>query len=393
MREKFNQLKDENKILIMVALFSIAIGIWGNFKQLWLQANNLEVTTISNIISLASLLCAGTMVIIAKRVKLNNIKEFIAISLLIKIVTSSCLLLCNNTGNIAWVKVLIIIDIIVEKVIITSIYPFMITIRKDDKLYSKRKLVEYLFKDVGILIGGILIGRSLGGILVDYNFFLGIAVIFLIISFIVCLNIKQAKVIEEEQTDMLAYIKKNKIVRNYLIYIFTAGIAISTGLGLKMLMFTNLLNFSPQMATGYFLIIGLAADVVGIIALRYLTPKNDYLTITIKFMIRMIGYSIAFLTKSSMIALIAITWSILISTAYENKSDAPYINMVGNTYQLQFSYLRYIVQIIAEAIGIYFAGITYCFGITAMLGASSLLMIPQIIIAYYLVYQKKQKTA
>lgn len=38
------KIKDENKILIMLAFFSISIGLWGNFRQLWLQDNNFSVT-------------------------------------------------------------------------------------------------------------------------------------------------------------------------------------------------------------------------------------------------------------------------------------------------------------------------------------------------------------
>lgn len=37
MKEKFKQLKEEKKILIMLAFYSISIGVWTNFKELWLQ--------------------------------------------------------------------------------------------------------------------------------------------------------------------------------------------------------------------------------------------------------------------------------------------------------------------------------------------------------------------
>lgn len=36
--------------------------------------------------------------------------------------------------------------------------------------------------------------------------------------------------------------------------------------------------------------VGLIADGIGIIALKYFTPKNDYLTLTIKFGIRYLVY-------------------------------------------------------------------------------------------------------
>lgn len=42
MKEKLSKIKDENKILIMLAFYSIAIGLWGNFRQLWLQENSLD---------------------------------------------------------------------------------------------------------------------------------------------------------------------------------------------------------------------------------------------------------------------------------------------------------------------------------------------------------------
>ena len=109
-------------------------------------------------------------------------------------------------------------------------------------------------------------------------------------------------------------------------------IAMSTALGLKMLTLTNYFNFSDSLATNYLLIVGLIADTIGIIALKYLTPKNDYLTLTIKFGIRFLGYVIAFFSSSITFTLIAITWSILISTAYENICDGPYVWAICSIY-------------------------------------------------------------
>lgn len=46
--------KKENQILIMLAFFSISIGIWGNFRQLWLQDNGFNISQISIILSLGT---------------------------------------------------------------------------------------------------------------------------------------------------------------------------------------------------------------------------------------------------------------------------------------------------------------------------------------------------
>lgn len=44
MKESKLKLTNENKILIMLSFFSISIGLWGNFKQLWLEENSFTVT-------------------------------------------------------------------------------------------------------------------------------------------------------------------------------------------------------------------------------------------------------------------------------------------------------------------------------------------------------------
>lgn len=215
-----------------------------------------------------------------------------------------------------------------------------------------------------------------------------ISILFLILSFVTILNIK-TKVEEEKNSNLkeaLSYMIKDKIQRNYLGYVLISETAMNTGLGLKMLMLTNQLGFSDGNATNYLLLIGLIADVVGILALKYFTPKNSYLTVTIKFGIRFWLYFMAFLSDNLVSCFIAITWSILISTAYENVVDAPYINRIPNEYQLIFTNYRYIVKAIGTSIGLFFAGIVYPFGISNMLGLSAFFMIFQMTYAYYLVY-------
>lgn len=163
----------------------------------------------------------------------------------------------------------------------------------------------------------------------------------------------------------------------------------STALGLKMLTLTNYFAFSDSVATNYLLTVGLIADGIGILALKYLTPKNDYLTITIKFGIRFMGYVIVFILNNLMITLIAITWSLLISTAYENICDGVYINRVENDYQLSFANIRYIIRFLGEAIGVYFCGRMYEIGLEYMFGLSAIFMIFQIGLAYYLIHLRR----
>lgn len=342
MGEKFKKLKEENKILVMLAFFSISIGLWTNFKQLWLQDNNLEVEKISQILSVSGLFCVIALILFAKKVSLKNIQKVITIALLAKAIILIILATLNHTQNKNSIEILIILDAILENLIVISIYPLIVTVKKENKLYSKRKLVEYLFKDIGILIGGVLIGKAILGIVVDYNACLAMSIVFLILSFITISNIKPIVTIEKPTSfkKSLKFVIKDKIQRNYYVYILFSETAMNTGLGLKMLMLTNQIGFSDANATNYLLIVGLLADAIGIFILKYLTPKNDYLTITLKFGIRFWFYTMAFLSNNLTSCLIAISWSILISTAYENVVDAPYVNRIPNEYQILFTNYR-----------------------------------------------------
>lgn len=387
-----NKIKEENKMLIMLAFFSISVGLWGNFRQLWLQDNNFAVTNISNILSIGTFISCVIIALIGKYVKLDKLKNMLVIVLIVKLINMIWLYTLNHTMYIQLINLSIIIDIVTEYIIITSIYPLITTIVKTETIYSKRRLTEYLFRDIGILFGGIFIGKSIEGLVVNYNICLLIANIFLLLSFTVLLNIKVNNSTNNKHEDIsLKNIFKDKILNLFSLYILIGTIAMSTALGLKMLTLTNYFKFSDNVATNYLLIVGLLADIFGIIALKYLTPKNDYITITIKFGIRFFAYVIAFISNNIVISLIAITWSIFISTSYENICDAVYINRLENKYQLSFSNICHIIRFLGEAIGVYLCGLMYEIGLRYMLGLSALLMIFQISLAYYLIYLRKRE--
>lgn len=385
--------KNENKILLMLAFFSISIGLWNNFRQLWLEDNSFSVSNISNIISFGTLISVIAIAFIGKYVKLNKLKNTLLIVLILKFVNMLFLYFFNKSNLLLFINILIIIDIATEYITITSIYPLITILKKNGTLYSKRRLTEYLFRDVGILFGGIFIGKTISGFLIDYNVCLIISNVFLLVSIFIMSTIKldTNNEVIKDKSSCLKFVLKNKIMYLYLIYTLLGTIAMSTALGLKMLTLTNYFNYSDNLATVYLLVIGLLADIFGIVALKYLTPKNDYLTITIKFGIRFIWYILAFISNSLIITIIAISWSIFISTAYENICDAVYINRLDNKYQLSFSNICHIIRFLGESIGVFLCGMMYEIGLRYMFGLSALFMIFQIGLAYYLISLRKKE--
>lgn len=383
--------KTENKILIILLLFSISIGLWNNFRQLWMQDNGLNPTEISQIISFGTLFCVIGILIFSKYIKLDKIKNFITIALFLKVINLVILFFINHTSLSSFINLSIISDIIIERLIIISIYPLIVTIKKSNTLYSKRKLVEYTGRDLGVLVGGFIIGRTILGIVFNYNVCLFISIVFSIISLLILVKVKVENVETKPSKDnIFKYIFTNQFRRTYIIYYLIGQIAYSTALGLKMLTLTNYLNFSDSAATQYFLVIGLLADLIGIIALKFLTPKNDSITITIKFGIRFIGYSFAFLSNNMIVIILAMSWSLLISTAYENVTDAPYINSIELDKQLAFTNLRYMIGSLGEAIGTFLCGIMYAMGLRYMFGLSAFFMLAQLTLAYVLIHQRRK---
>lgn len=188
------------------------------------------------------------------------------------------------------------------------------------------------------------------------------------------------------------YIRERKNLKYYLAYIAIGNISYSTVLGLRMLLVTDKLNFTPERATFYFLILGLIADLIGILALAKFTPKSTKLAITIKFGLRFVLYVLVAIIGNITIAVIAVACSILVSTMYENKTDAPTINSVDKHMLLAFSNIRLIFTIIGESIGIYICGLLYNYGIQVIFGVSSLFMFFQILLCYKVINLNEKKS-
>lgn len=392
-RHKSLSVRTANRILVMLAFFSISAGLWANFRQLWLQENGYSASDISTLTGIATFLSVGGILLVGWKLKPASLKSFMTGILAFRLLNSAVQFGLNGTGQTLLIDLCTMIEIFTGYMIVASVYPLLTTIMKSNKIYSKRKLVEYLFRDVGVLIGGILIGQGLTGLGVDYNVCLAVSMVFLALAMLVMFRIKlrptesSAKV----SKSALRYVLKSKVQTCYMLYAFLSSTSFATALGLKMLVLTNQLDFSASTATNYLLVGGFVGDILGIIALRYFTPKNDYITITLKFGIRLGAYVIAVLVNNPFVFLLAFTWAMLSETAYEDVSDGCYINLVDNRHQLGYNTIKHVMNYLGEATGVLFCGWMYNFGLTAILGLAAFIMIFQMGIAYYLIHLRRRQ--
>jgi hypothetical protein len=144
MEYQMNKTNNENKILLMLAFFSISIGLWNNFRQLWLQDNGFTVTNISNILSIGTFISVIAIAFIGKYIKLDKLKKTISIVLIIKFINMLVLYYLNQTNLINYIYISIVIDIITEYIIITSIYPLITIIQKKWDIIQQKKINRIL---------------------------------------------------------------------------------------------------------------------------------------------------------------------------------------------------------------------------------------------------------
>ncbi len=385
-------------IFIMLAFLSISFGLWKNFRLLWIESNGVEISDISKMISMGALFTCVTIFFTTMKVPIQWIKKLLFYSIFLKLIMMILLFIGNQMLDVKPIASLIIFDVVLDNIIALSIYPLLSTITKKDRLYSKRKLIEYIFRDVGVFIGGFLIGKTLSGVLVDYNICLMIAIFFLLISFFVLFLIKLPDDIEEEEEPETSnlraffnYVKDKKVFLFYFLYTFIGNTSYNIGLGMQMLVMTNLLSFSSGNATYFFLIVGICADIFGVLALWKLTPKSDYLSVFFKFGVRMIGYTLIFLTNNPAVAVAAIFVSLFVSTAFENRTDGVYINLVETKYQLSFANIHYLVARLGESLGLFLVGILFSYGLYAIYGVAAAIGFGQVGLGFYLVWLRKKK--
>ncbi len=111
----------------------------------------------------------------------------------------------------------------------------------------------------------------------------------------------------------------------------------------------------------------------------------------LKFGVRGIFLAVAFLSNNNFLCFLALTWTLLSSTAYENVSDGYYINAVDNRHQLKYNTLRYVVHHLGIALGTFLCGQMFQFGPGPIFGLSAFVIIFQLAAGFCLIHLRRNK--
>lgn len=356
--KKYLRLSNEDILMIVLACVCFSLGIWINYKQLWLESVGFDVTQISRILSVA-LICSAVITFIisllSTKVKVKNVIMF---SILFRAVSMSVLLFTSNPFII---KTCMLLSIMCETIFALAIYPLIATVNKSDEAYRKHILISYIAKDAAIVFCGLALGIVVGKFVFDLNSCLFLAIMFSLVGAIILLLFEKESVKKKEKDDsLIKQIKKifsNRINNDYLLVQFVSNIPYGIIFGLIMLILTKYISLDVSYASIF--IIG--CNIAGSFLATFVATKSKKMSIKtaviIKYGIRTITYALAFLSNNLILILISIIYAYIPARSFDDVINGRFINKIDTNGLFLFGNVRYFIINLGEGVGIFLAGI------------------------------------
>lgn len=381
---KGNNTKDENILMIVYALICFSVGVWSNYRQLWLSEFGFSVTEISRIFSVA-LICSAIISFIISifsvRVKVKNV-VFLSI-----IFRSISMLMLFVTKDVFLIKTSTLLCIMSDVIFSISFYPMLTFVTKTDESYRKKTLIEYIAKDIGIISCGLLIGVTIEKYIFNYNTCLIIAIISCMLSGFILLffngeekhNRKEKLTLKKSFKEILS----SKINRTFLYNQLIINISYAIVFDLIMIILTGYIKFEVSFASVFIIICNVAANVVNMLINKFGKKLSIKSSSIIKFGIRTLGYIVAFVLNDITGFIIAIVIGFLTSRILEDKVTGSFLQLIDEEKQFLHSNIRYFISCVGEGIGAFIAGLLLSISFKYIfLGAATLTLIQTIIQVY-----------
>ena len=383
MIKRIRNAGNEKVLLLVLFLMAFSVGIWGNYRQLWLKDKLFTVTEISRIFSVALICSAVISFVVSLFSSKIKIKNVILESLFLRTIAMILLLFTNNTFVI---KMGILLTIMCEVIFSVSYYPLLAHINKTDEMFKKMALVDYISRDIGIISCGILLGISIRNIpLLTYQGCLIIALSANILSGLVLLLFKYKEKVSIEHGLLLKSFKniiKDKTNKLYFISVLFIDISYGIIFDLMMLILTGkeYINFEVSFASIFIIVCNFLGSVFCSIINKYSNKMSFNLGIFIKFGTRVLSFIIAYLTNDINAFIIAIVISYITSRLLEDKSTGTFLKRIKNEDQFLFGNIRYFIGCLGEGIGAFLAGILIVISFKNIFLGASITTIIQIIL-------------
>ena len=355
--KKFCNINDENVLMIVLAFISFSIGIWSNYRQLWLKSIGFDIVSISRILSVALICSAIISFVISIFSTKVKIKSVTLMCIIFRAIALSILLVNRNTYII---KICMLLSIMCDVMFSISYYSLLSIVNKGESAYRKQNLISYLAKDTGIISCGLLIGITIGNRIFDYNSCLFIALISSLMGAFILILFNQDKYYKKRNVlpikKALKNLYKSKINNYFLFTQLIMNISYGIVFGIMMLILTNYINFSVSVASIFIIVCNLLGSIACSLFIKHGKDLSNYASIFIKYGTRALIYLIAFLTNNIVFFVIAIIVAHITGRILDDKINGVYVRKIDTNSQFLFGNIRYFVLSLGEGIGTYLAG-------------------------------------
>lgn len=355
--KKFCNINDENVLMIVLAFISFSIGIWSNYRQLWLKSIGFDVVSISRILSVALMCSAIISFVISIFSTKVKIKSVTLMCIIFRAIALSILLVNRNTYII---KICMLLSIMCDVMFSISYYPLLSIVNKGESAYRKQNLISYLAKDTGIIFCGLLVGITIGNRIFDYNSCLFIAIISSLMGAFILILFNQDKYYKKRNIlpikKALKNLYKSKINNYFLFTQLIMNISYGIVFGIMMLILTNYINFSVSVASIFIIVCNLLGSIACSLFIKHGKDLSNYASIFIKYGTRALIYLIAFLINNIVFFVIAIIVAHITGRILDDKINGVYVRKIDTNSQFLFGNIRYFVLSLGEGIGTYLAG-------------------------------------
>ncbi len=378
--KKYFNISNKKVLIISLALMSFSIGIWNNYRGIWLKSNIFLLTDVGNIISCA-LICSSIIIIIITLISSKiRIKKLIIEIMHIRINSLFILLITNN---IFIIILCVILSIICEVIFSLSFYPLLSFEDNSDLMYRKKSVVEYFSMDIGIIFCGFLLGLFA----FNYDHCLLLSLISSILSLIILNFYNNNSFLRHKDNNSLKVAIKNilsiKSNKLFLLSSFFAKISYGIVFDLMIIILINNLYFDDLSSSIYIII----NNMIGNFLCLFLNKINNKITINngilIKFGTRVIFYLFAFIFNKKLVFILSISISYITSKILDNKVTGVFIRENKNKDKFTFENIRYFIESFAEGIGILLASILLGISLRVLFLCAALITIIQIVFLLY----------
>lgn len=355
-------LNKQKLLYLFLILFSLSVGIFSNYREMWLQINGLSPASISRIVCFANIITVLIFIFFTIKVSYKKLKVGVSFTLILKLITSSLLYIINGSGNLFLIKFIMFFDIAFNDLILSSIYPLMMSIHKDNEVYTKKKSYEEISNDVGFFLVSLLIGKYFFKHLFSYNSCLLLSICFIFLSLTVLLQVNNDEQSNNNSFDIkraIKYLNEHKIIYLFLLVNFLSSVTWKSVVGMPILSLTTNLGFSLKNASFVFLFLGIISNILAILVVKHLHFKNNHLNMVFKYGIRIILYLLTFITNNKILLGVTFIYLFVLEMPFDFIIEGYFINKVKSEYSFLMTTLKYITSLLGQAVGIYLCGLVF----------------------------------